>query len=149
MRSFIIKCAIITAKWLAWFSIMGMGFMVLTVAYWSLKNYNVIEVQQPAQILNKDKIVRRGEIVSYKMIYQKHVNITARVRRQLENDRSICLMEGAGQAKMGMNNTTIDVFVPLNIFPGRYRLHTFYEYEVNPIRTIKYDYYTEWFEVLP
>lgn len=148
----------ITARILAWISIVGMGTMVIVVLYWHLYPYKIIEVKQPSKVLNELRsevngvtypAVKRGQILSYRMEYDKYMAITARVRRQLVNDRSICLMEGAGQAKMGQNATVIDVLIPPNIFPGLYRLQTFYEYEPNPIREIKYDYFTEWFEVLP
>jgi hypothetical protein len=158
MKKALIGVLLITSKWLAWMSIMGMGVLVCFVFYWSLYPYKIIEVKEPAKIVGPKMImmngsatpaVKRGEILTYKMEYTKFMPITAKVRRQLVNDRSICLMEGAGQAKMGRNSVLIDVFIPLNIFPGRYKLQTFYEYEVNPIRTIKYEYDTEWFEILP
>jgi hypothetical protein len=139
----------VTYKWLAWIAIIGMWIFIGTLAYWHLHEYKIIDVKQPAKILNEGKVVKRGEIVSYELDYTKYDPVSARVRRQLENDRSVCLMEGSGVAKMGKNTTIVDVTIPPNIWPGKYYLHTYYEYDVNPIKTVKYDYKTEWFEVLP
>ncbi len=147
-----------TTKILAWIAIVGTVILIGVLLYWHLYPYKVIDVQQPAKIVSSlttkhngttYPAVKRGNIMSFELKYTKYIPITARVRRQLVNDRSICLMEGAGQAKMGANEVIIDVMIPPNMFPGLYRLQTFYEYDVNPIRNIKYEYYTEWFEVLP
>lgn len=158
MKDAIMGIVSVTMKWFSWIAIVGMMFMIGTLLYWHLYPYKVIEVREPAKVLNAQTAmvdgqllptVKRGGVLSFKLEYTKHIPVTARVRRQLVNDRTICLMEGAGQAKMGENSVIIDVMIPPNMFPGKYRLQTFYEYDVNPIRSLKYEYYTEWFEVLP
>lgn len=139
----------ITAKWIAWFSIIGMGMLVCIITYWVLYPYHIITVKEPAKILTVGDKVKRGELLTFEFDYHKYYDIPARVTRMLENDRQVCLIQSGGMAHVGKHKIPVDVLIPLNVWPGKYRLKMLYEYEVNPIRTLKYTYYTEWFEVLP
>jgi hypothetical protein len=121
------------------------------IVWWLYYPVNIVDFyNEPCPILNDGGKVKRGEYLEYMVTYKKFVNIPAQVSRSLINDRVVALTceTGALKPNSGKHNTIIRVFIPFNVFPGKYKLVTNMTYHVNPLRSIIESYETDWFEVI-
>jgi hypothetical protein len=121
------------------------------IVWWTYFPINVVDFfNEPCPILNPDSRVRKGEFLEFVVEYQKFMNYPALVSRSLVNDRVVTLTceTGALKPNNGRHRTIIRVFIPLNVFPGKYKLVTIMNYQVNPLRNILESYETDWFEVV-
>lgn len=127
------------------------GFL-LQVAYWLHYPVNVVDFYNiPAKVLNEKKTVARGEFLEYEVEFQKFENIPAhRITRSLLNDRIVTLTyceSGSLPSSNKRQKTIVRVFIPKNVWPGKYYLKTDMCYSVNPLRDFHETYETEWFTV--
>jgi hypothetical protein len=130
---------------LGWLGFLGQ------IAWWMYYPVNVVDFfNEPCPILNPDGKVKRGEYLEFSVEYKKFINYPAQVSRSLVNDRVVTLTCETGSLKPnnGKHKTNIRVFIPLNVFPGKYKLITTMTYQVNPLRHIIESYETDWFEVI-
>lgn len=127
-----------------------LGVMALTaflLAYWMFWPITILEVQE-THILNPDKIVKRGDYLRYSIKYKKHFDIVGDVTRTLVNDRTVALVySDSSKKKLSICEQEIDVLIPPNMWPGKYKLKVDVRYDVNPLRTIRVQYQTDWFEI--
>ncbi len=134
---------------LAWVSILGMIFLVVSLLYWNFHPYKVLTIHNsPWPILNLDGKVKRGEALQMHIVMTKHLNITSKITRQLMDGSNIPIFSGPSNLPAGEYDFTISVHIPSWVPPGKYRLRTTYEYDVNPIRLISYPQMTQPFEVV-
>jgi len=131
------------------------------ICWWFYYPYDIIEFTNhcctedgsyyQGIVLNEGRKVRRGEMLTIKLEFIKNYDLPARyVTRTLANDRYITLVNNAGGTlQKGKHTKTFNIFIPLNIWPGRYRLENTFSYNPNPFRTINEKWVSEWFEVVP
>lgn len=115
--------------------------------YWPIKiiehNFDV------AKVLNPDHKVKRGDWLEFEYKYSKYRDVAAVVSRSFVNDRIVHLTCDVGALEPGLDQTKIHrIYVPNNMWPGRYKLVTHLAYHINDYRTVNVSYETEWFEVL-
>lgn len=125
------------------------GINYLYVQYRPLK---IIEHHfTEAEVLNKNKEVKRGEFLLINYKFSKYMDIAGVISRMLVNDRGVPLTNSeCALLQVGKNQTKVlRVFIPENMFPGKYYLVTSIRYPITSDRAETVSYRTEWFEVLP
>jgi hypothetical protein len=143
------KKLIEVGKIVVWYS-----FLILFVLYsvvvgiWLFFPYSPILVQTPIQIMNPGKQVRAGEILTYKIKYEKLMNVSGTLTRKLINSYKIDLSDSVASAPIGKDCDQVKVTVPRYADPGTYYLWWHVEYQVNPLRTIPVSVMSEKFEVI-
>jgi hypothetical protein len=133
--------AVVLASWLIF---LGQIF------WWIYYPVNVVDFyNEPCPILNTDGKVKRGEYVEFLVDYRKFLNLPAQISRSLVNDRVITLTCESGSQRQGnRKETVVRVFVPKNVWLGKYKLITTMTYKPNPLREVQESYETDWFEVV-
>lgn len=136
--------------YLAIFVIIGWSAAICHYAYTMIFPTKVIDYHfTQAQVMNQDKRVKRGEFLEFEFLYSKYVDCQGIISRSLVNDRIVHLTEEKGATPPGLNQRKmISVYIPTNIFPGRYRMVTNVRFPVRSNRDISTKYETEWFEVV-
>ena len=114
--------------------------------YWPIK---IIEHHfDVAPILNPGKKVKRGGYLEFEYKFSKYKDLAAIVSRSFVNDRIVHLTCDVGALEPGLNQKKVHrIYVPQNMFPGRYKLVTHLNYKINDNRQENVSYETEWFEV--
>jgi hypothetical protein len=122
---------------------------IITVAFWTLYPYDTIETSpQPYPILDEDKVLHQGDYLSYKFDFVKNTCTEATVERNFvdglifsSTDDTLHLQEGSGTAY-------VEVPIPYTLPPGTYKLYIVLKFQVNPLREIVHEVWTEEFTVL-
>jgi hypothetical protein len=109
------------------------GSYLLTV-YWLTWPYKTVEMITPYA---PDQPVIAGASMRYQFNMRKYTTAPARVNRQIFNGHSIMFPVTSSNLPAGVNKGFSYLDIPDYIPSGQYRLITTYEYDVNPIRTIK------------
>jgi hypothetical protein len=140
--------------------IVGMFGFLLQTAWWIWYPYDIVRFEEfccsedgsyfNGFVLNENKTVKRGDVLHVKIKFNKKYDLTAyNVVRQLVNDRYITLVcNDAGTLPMGEQEKIFSIFIPLNIFPGKYKLINNFVYHPNIFRTVPETWISEWFEVI-
>jgi hypothetical protein len=124
------------------------GLNELYQRYWPIK---IIEHHfTEAMVLNPDKRVKKGGWVDFEYKYSKFKEISGTISRMLVNDRIVPLTSTeCAVLPPGINQSKIlSVYIPENMFPGRYYLVTSIKYPIGDNRIETVTYKTEWFEVV-
>jgi hypothetical protein len=122
-----------------------MSITLLLVAYWMFWPIEILRITR-TEVLTS--VVKRGEYLRYLVTYTKICDIQGEVHRSLVNDRTVSLVVGdSSRKKLGSCLDEIDVFIPTNMWSGKYKLRVDVIYEVNPLRSVRVTYYTDWFEI--
>jgi hypothetical protein len=135
--------------------------MLLTISYWLWHPYKIIEFKSfctiedlYGEIRNVDmcvvnNVVKRGEYLNVKINYTKYINLVASdTIIELVNDRYITLVtKEQANLPCGNHEKTLSIYIPQNIWPGRYHLSMTRIYKPNPIRTIIIKIESNQFEV--
>jgi hypothetical protein len=136
------------------------GFLVQT-AWWIWYPYDIVDFESyccnedgsyfNGIVLNDNKQVKRGESVHILLSFNKKYDLVAyNVVRELVNDRFITLVcNDKGTLNVGKQDKTFTIFIPYNVWPGKYRLINNFVYRPNPFREIQEKWVSDWFEVLP
>ena len=125
---------------------LGLSFLlVLVFLFWWIYPYNLVTAKQPFEILTP--VVQQGDVLLYKMDYCKKTDLVPTVNRQFVDGLIYTLPVGSSVLVKGCRVITNSIEVPKNLPPGIYYIQSTAQYQVNPIRTILYDYKTAKFEV--
>ena len=101
-----------------------------------------------AKVLNQGHQVKRGDFLEVEYHYSKYHNIAGVISRMLVNDRIVHLTCDSASLPIGEDQKKIlRIYIPTNIFPGRYKLVTHITYPLNGDRKEYYSWVSEWFEV--
>lgn len=122
------------------------------VAFWLFWPYKtlVIENEQAGGVPVITTTLHPGDPLQYYLNYCKYVDLTSTVYRTLVDGQIITLQTSQGTLPIGCDNNHIvsTVSVPETINPGRYYLSVSVDYKVNPIRTVRTTYRTQYFDVV-
>ena len=125
---------------------LGLSFLlVLVFLFWWIYPYNLVNAKQPFEIITP--IVKQGEVLLYKMDYCKKTDLVPTVNRQFVDGLIYTLPVGSSVLVKGCRVITNSIAVHKNLPPGTYYIQSTAQYQVNPIRTILYEYRTDKFEV--
>lgn len=128
------------------------SIIVMTALFWTAFPYQVSDVEVPIKILNKDNQIRIGEPIEMELIVSKPNNIKPEGSVFITcNDGNLVTMNSlttnlpAGNYKV-INNRYV---LPPKVAVGTTCQFNFRNvYQVNPIREIVKDWYSEEFEVI-
>lgn len=122
--------------------------IVLLLAYWSFRPYEVYEFNGPYEVLNKE--VRPGEKVLVRQVYCKKMAVPVTVGISIVDGYSELLRIFTSNKEIGCyDGVSSTVIVPETSIPGEYKVRFTLEAKVNPIRSVVYVQETETFNVLP
>ena len=124
-------------------------FIVYTgvFAYWLLWPFEPVRVNS-ITIENPGKIVKAGDILVYKICYEKLMPVSGKLSRKLINDTKIDLRDADITAPVGKDADFVQISVPPYAPPGKYHLWWSASYKVNPLRTVTVSKESEGFEVV-
>ena len=127
------------------------SFVIFYCGFLLYYPYNVIDVKIPIPIVNKE--VKRGEVVEYKILYTKKVNLRAKLLKYLicckdELTQFTTLYDGQGNIPPFDKKELIDSSIIPKLGPyGTCKISIQAAYQVNPLRTMEYTFETELFTV--
>lgn len=122
-------------------------FFIGLIFYWYSYPYHEFYFETPYfPVLNK--VVHRGDTVSYTSKYCKNFDHPIVVSRTFENDLIFVTPSIVNNRPQGCHVLQIEVPIPKELPIGKYKLVNVFRYEPNPIRTITVIQDTEEFEVI-
>lgn len=135
----------------AWSAIISSIVLLSIVGYWLMSSYKVLEVDQPLQVLNDNRLVPIGERLHLQYKYVKYMSLESTVYPsiQCESGNLVTLTPFTGNIPVGKSVFISDRFV----LPPKFTvgdkckfLHT-QAYQVNPIRIVTYTFTSEFFVI--
>lgn len=128
--------------------------LVLMVTYWLVYPYDPMKIDddqfQIVYPVEFPHVVKQGEYITYEFTYERTGNVNPIIQRQFV-DGLVFNVAGDTAATViepGKGTAQVQIAIPQTLPPGRYSLRIISKYQVNPIRLIQYEYYTEEFEVV-
>lgn len=146
-----------TIKDKLWHIIAILTFVMLTIIvatalFWTVYPYKTADIQVPIEILNENKQVRVGEPIQMKLVYTKYIDNLPKGDVYLKcSDGSIIeLQANTANRPAGSYVVVVDKYrIPDRAIEGtKCRFNFRNTYQVNPIREIVKDWYSEEFEVI-
>lgn len=122
--------------------------VLVILAFWLLYPYDVISVESPIKIMNKDKTVRAGGMLIYEVKYDKKMDVSGRLTRKLVNSYVVDLRPSIVTHGVGKGRALNVLHVPEWASDGEYYMTWSAEYKVNPIRTVRVTRQSEEFTVV-
>lgn len=129
---------------------------ICLVAYWMVWPYDPLTVVQPLPVATK--VVKPGERLSLEFDFCNRVAVpvTSRVsfyRKGVTSDHLVDTLEATTTrtviSKIQCQKIVNERYViPSDYIPGEYWLRIVADYQVNPIRSIREEIYSEHFEVI-
>jgi hypothetical protein len=117
------------------------------VTYWLYYPYKPIIVKSIV-IENPGKIVKAGELLTYRITYNKKMSITGKLTRKIIDGSKIDLPDSTASAPIGPDEDRISVKVPGYADAGKeYYMWWHVDYPVNPLRSIPVSVESDRFEV--
>lgn len=133
---------------LALSSLILIAVSLVIVAFWSFYPYKTITFLDDPRIV-ETRTVKAGDDIEFWINAVRHTRVAPKVTRSLENGIFIQFMPfQSSNFETGPRNDKVVFKIPESTPPGVYRLNTLLEFEMNPIRTIRKNIYTEEFEVI-
>lgn len=108
--------------------------------------FDIAEIHSPYKVLTP--IVKAGENLKYQANSEKKLNFPADVACYFEDGVVYKLPERYSDNRVGVNTSILEITVPSTLQPSKYRLHCEINYKIGNIRTIQYEYFTEYFQVV-
>jgi hypothetical protein len=122
--------------------------LLIVFVWWTVYPYNPITIESPIKIMNPGKVVRAGDLLVYKIKYEKKMNVYGMLKRKLINSYKIDLADSVATAPAGKDCDQVKISIPRFADPGVYYLWWSASYQVNPLRTIIVSVESEKFEVV-
>jgi hypothetical protein len=127
--------------------LVGMIGLIGLIAYWGFRPYNILEYET-CDLQTVKESYEVGEVLDFRLQFCKKGNYTATIIRSFHD--GVVYMFPALTSKLDEGcydyyaNTTV---VP-NVQSGTYTYKTQWEYRVNPIRTVTYEFTSNEFRVV-
>jgi hypothetical protein len=131
----------------------GMATLIIgVVIFWTLYPYKTADIDVPIQILNENKQVKIGQPILMKLKVTKYTDITPKgsVYLRCSDNTIIELQASTVNRPPGEYQAIVDKYkVPDKVSAGVKCSFNFRNaYQVNPMREIVKDWYSEEFEVI-
>lgn len=121
---------------------------VAYMLFWPVKTLEVKNYDPAHPIPVDAEVYYPGENLSYQLDYCKYFDGRATVHRTLVDGQIVQLQDTMGGLPLGCRVITVKTaIIPETITPGRYYLDVVVEYELNPLRTERVHYQTDYFTV--
>lgn len=127
----------------------ALGFStVAVVGYWLLAPYDLIQADTEDIGIYTENVVQ-GRTLEYGRHWcMQSDGYVGHVTREFIDGVKYVTPTVTNYYQKGCRDTRVVLEVPM-IPPGTYRLHSVVEYQVNPLRTKHYEFWTQPFEVHP
>lgn len=114
------------------------------LGFWTFYPYTPIVIKNPLQT---EKIeYKAGDTLSYKLDYCKYSNTMVSISRSFIDGVIYSMPDVSARNEKGCRVSEINISIP-NLPTGNYQLKVIYSYEVNPIRTVSFTYYSNKFKI--
>jgi hypothetical protein len=124
--------------------------VLLVVAFWLLAPYRTIEFKNeagtPVYVTNKT-VYRQNENGSYTVKFCKYTDMKPTVTKKFEDGIEYTADDTRAVLDKGCHTQSVSLHIPETLPPGRYRLAIYLDYQVNPLRDIAMEHYSNWFTV--
>lgn len=137
--------AILTAIFIAFFVLVYIGYCL----FWPVQTLviNNYSLGNPIHVMTS--VVSPGQPLEYELDYCKYSDIPSMVSRTLVDGQVITLVPTDGALPIGCHEVLVKTaVVPETVNPGRYYLNVLVSYQINPFRTERIRYYTDYFQVV-
>jgi hypothetical protein len=128
--------------------LLGVIFQMGLIMYWSLWPFDVFQFTAPLKVLNPYAVA--GGVIKYEMSYCKSKsfqNYAAQVQLLYINQQIIYTPSWTQFIEPGCRTEEVWATIP-ELAPGKYKLILYREYQVNPIRTLRFEAESNFFEVI-
>jgi hypothetical protein len=122
-----------------------LGFMV-TIGIWYWWPYDVVNL---SNIKLAKSVVFQGETVTYSDTIDKKMSINGVSARHFVDGIIFDAGETPADAPVGRGKVVKELKIPETLPTGVYKLQIVMRFQVNPIRTVEYTFYSSEFKVLP
>jgi hypothetical protein len=130
--------------------LLGFMFIILLLFVAMVVNfvypYKTVELLEPIEIHTP---VYAGEPLIYTLHLKKHVNLPARITRNLLNERVVTYTPYANNLAPGEHKKSFSLNVPETATPGPHKLALTFEYDINFMRTVTVKYESAVFDIKP
>lgn len=130
-----------------WIILIMAFLMLVSVLFWLIYPYNVIEYKNDP-FKTEETVIKRGEHIHFNIEYCKYINVGTTLTRSFEDGLVYSTPEIENNFDVGCANKRIAVYVPKAIPVGKYKIKHIFRFKVNPIRQMEYIKYTTEFEVI-
>lgn len=121
--------------------------MLVTFFYWNLYPYKPLVINvEPFTV--QPKINKAGSPIKYQLDLCKNSSLGAEVHREFVNGVIFNTPIVYGNIEKGCKVIQNLMSIPDGLPSGTYRLHLTFRYQVNPVRTVRVDTYSEPFNVV-
>jgi len=137
-------------KWFYHISILTIVFTGLFVLYFFYLLIFPLKIMEIKSFKTKEDSYRRGEAPIFIMDYCKYANISGHVEPELINGIHYILDDFGTSLPVGCK--VVDYLggpIAEEIPPGKYKFKFTLIYKVNVLRTVRYEYLSNQFEILP
>lgn len=138
---------------MCWATAIGILTLIGLLSYWCLYPYEPFK-SDPAEytlIYPENKTVEQGEYITYEFKYTKNTDVIPEIQLQFVDGLifNVSDIGYTGVIAPGAGTVRVEVYVPKTLPPGKYRLKIISKFQMNPVRTIYYENFTEEFKVIP
>jgi hypothetical protein len=127
--------------------LLGTFIAMCLVIYWMSYTYQPLTFNGEMNKVSQ-KIVYQGNTLNYEVSYCKNTKLSSVVSRRFINDLIYLLPDTVANNPSGCHDINFLLSIPKELPPAKYKILTIYKYQINPIREIIIERYTEEFEVL-
>lgn len=131
---------------ISWIAILSAFALIGVVTAWEVYPYRLLEIKNPTPVVNK--VVKAGELLTYKVDYCKFTDLSAQVTKSFVNDIIYTMPTQLGTHGKGCGVEYISVITPKELPQGDYFLKIKFVYQVNPMREMKVEVKTEQFTII-
>lgn len=131
--------------YLSYFTLIITAVFIAYLFYLSFYPFTIVKLNS---FTVESKTVRRGELITYNLDFQKIKNYNATTRYYFV-DGIIVQLEGSGILRsVGEYKTMSKRVVPTTIVPGTYKMRIELDYKITAWRTVSYVWESNTFEIL-
>lgn len=135
-------------RWLTVTVLTGLYIFMGVVIYWLFWPYQVIEYKDKVLPL-KNHQVASGELLEISHNFCKYISVPLKLTTEIQDGVIFALGITESNTAKGCYNRVAKIVVPTVMGVGeKARVHYTLFYQVNPLRTITYDLYSEEFEII-
>lgn len=134
---------------MSYFTLFLVGISLITVFYWTIKEYEPIKFNNLPFKVDVQKI-KPGEYIIYTVDYCKNSKVVADVDKTFVDGIIYTIpKEPQPFLEEGCHSKQFFMYVPKALPPGIYTIKGVYTFQVNPLKKVSVYTETQKFEVLP
>lgn len=128
-----------------WATIAVLALSTIIAMGWLLGDYNVIEFKRDYKTEKTEYF--QGDRTYYSVDYCKYLDYPATISKEFVDGLVFTAVSPQAKLRLGCREQTVEMDIPVSLPPGKYRLRNTITYQVNPLRTVEYVRFSNWFTV--